>query len=55
MKFLKSVVDEMKVVTWPAKDKLSKDVVTVVQSTLLFAAFFAISDFAIDAIMKFFA
>ncbi|MEG0256356.1 MAG: preprotein translocase subunit SecE [Vagococcus sp.] len=55
MKFFKSVIDEMKVVTWPAKDKLTKDVITVIQSTLLFAVFFAISDFAIDAIMKFFA
>ncbi|MFC6348539.1 preprotein translocase subunit SecE [Vagococcus carniphilus] len=54
MKFLKSVKVEMQEVTWPSKAKLSKDVVTVIQSTLLFAAFFAVSDFAIDFVMKLF-
>ena len=52
MKFLKSVVEEMKIVTWPSKTKLTKDVITVIQSTLLFAAFFWVADFAIDVIMK---
>ncbi|MEG0286990.1 MULTISPECIES: preprotein translocase subunit SecE [Vagococcus] len=52
MKFLKGVAEEMKIVTWPAKPKLRKDVITVIQSTLLFAAFFWVADFAIDAIMK---
>ncbi|MGO3731747.1 MAG: preprotein translocase subunit SecE [Vagococcus sp.] len=54
MKFLKSVKEEMKIVTWPTKQKLGKDVVTVIQSTLLFAAFFAVADFGIDKIMKIF-
>lgn len=54
MKFLKSVKVEMQEVTWPSKAKLSKDVVTVIQSTLLFAVFFAASDFIIDFIMKLF-
>lgn len=52
MKFLKSVVEEMKIVTWPSKQKLTKDVITVIQSTILFAAFFWVVDFAIDIIMK---
>ena len=33
MKFLKSVKDEMKIVTWPSSQKLTKDVITVIQST----------------------
>ena len=52
MKFLKSVAEEMKIVTWPAKQKLTKDVITVIQSTLLFAVFFWAVDFVIDFIMK---
>ncbi|MDG0043217.1 preprotein translocase subunit SecE [Vagococcus fluvialis] len=52
MKFLKGVAEEMKIVTWPTKSKLTKDVITVIQSTLLFAAFFWVADFVIDVIMK---
>ncbi len=55
MKFLKSVKVEMTEVTWPKKEKLTKDVITVIQSTLLFAAFFALSDFGIEFIMNLFA
>lgn len=54
MKFMKSVIDEMKIVTWPTKTKLTKDVITVIQSTLLFAAFFWVADLAINAIMQMF-
>ncbi|MGX7024092.1 preprotein translocase subunit SecE [Vagococcus hydrophili] len=54
MKFLKSVIDEMKIVTWPTKTKLTKDVITVLQSTLLFAAFFWAADTVIGAIMQMF-
>ena len=52
MKFLKSVVEEMKIVTWPSKKKLTKDVITAIQSTVLFAALSWVADFAIDIIMK---
>ncbi|MBO0476422.1 preprotein translocase subunit SecE [Vagococcus sp. DIV0080] len=52
MKFLKGVAEEMKIVTWPAKPKLRKDVITVLQSTLLFAAFFFVADQVINFIMQ---
>ncbi|MGY3765663.1 preprotein translocase subunit SecE [Vagococcus vulneris] len=54
MKFLKSVIEEMKVVTWPTKFKLTKDVITVIQSTILFALFFAVVDFGLDKLLKLF-
>ncbi|MDE1548569.1 preprotein translocase subunit SecE [Jeotgalibaca caeni] len=47
MKFLKSVKEEMKLVTWPTGKALSKDTTTVVGTVLLFAAFFAVVDFGI--------
>lgn len=47
MKFLKSVADEMKLVTWPTGKALTKDTSTVVVTVLLFAAFFAIVDFGV--------
>jgi len=53
MKFLKSVVEEMKLVTWPTRKKLVKDVITVIQSTVLFALFFAVVDFALAKISYF--
>ncbi|MGY3749737.1 preprotein translocase subunit SecE [Vagococcus acidifermentans] len=52
--FFASVKNEMKIVTWPSKQKLRKDFVTVVQSTLIFAAFFAIVDNAISFVLKLF-
>ncbi|CAM3320601.1 preprotein translocase subunit SecE [Vagococcus sp. PNs007] len=54
MKFLKSVREEMKIVTWPSKKQLKKDVSTVIQTTLLFALFFGVVDYGINLIIKLF-
>lgn len=54
MKFLKSVNAEMKNVTWPSRKKLNKDVITVIQTTLIYAVFFAIVDFGLDKLLKLF-
>ncbi|MGP6147446.1 preprotein translocase subunit SecE [Jeotgalibaca sp. A122] len=45
--FLKSVRDEMKLVTWPSGKELSKYTNTVIVTVLLFAAFFAVVDFGV--------
>ncbi|MGP6140755.1 MULTISPECIES: preprotein translocase subunit SecE [unclassified Jeotgalibaca] len=47
MNFLKSVRDEMKLVTWPSGKELSKYTNTVIVTVLLFAAFFAVVDFGV--------
>ncbi|WP_326717493.1 preprotein translocase subunit SecE [Vagococcus jeotgali] len=47
MKFFKSVAQEMKLVTWPTRKKLVKDVITVIQTTILYAIFFAIVDYVL--------
>lgn len=47
MKFLKSVRDEMKLVTWPTGKDITRDTSTVVVTVLLFAAFFAVVDYGI--------
>lgn len=52
MKFLKSVVEEMKLVSWPTRKKLTKDVITVIQTTILFAIFFAVVDFVLAEVAK---
>ena len=53
-KFLGSVREEMKNVTWPTGKQLRKDVSTVIQTTVLFAIFFSVVDFAIGAVIKLF-
>lgn len=47
MNFLKSVRDEMKLVTWPTSKDISKYTNTVIVTVLLFAAFFAVVDFGV--------
>ncbi|WP_106450455.1 preprotein translocase subunit SecE [Trichococcus alkaliphilus] len=51
MKFLKSVTDEMKQVTWPTGKELAKYTNTVVVTTILFGIFFAAVDFGITETM----
>ncbi|MBP1048218.1 preprotein translocase subunit SecE [Enterococcus sp. BWM-S5] len=48
MKFLKSVRDEMKKVTWPTKKQLRKDTLVVIETTVLFAILFFVMDTAIQ-------
>ncbi|MDR2833055.1 MAG: preprotein translocase subunit SecE [Streptococcaceae bacterium] len=40
MKFLKSVVDEMKKVSWPSKTALRKDTLVVIETSIIFALLF---------------
>ncbi|SJZ75001.1 preprotein translocase subunit SecE [Pilibacter termitis] len=47
MKFLKSVVQEMKKVSWPTKQQLRKFTFIVFETTILFALIFWIFDTAI--------
>ncbi|MDR0921833.1 MAG: preprotein translocase subunit SecE [Lactobacillales bacterium] len=55
MKFLKSVVEEMKKVSWPSKTQLRKDTLVVFETSIIFAIMFWIFDTAIktglDAIL----
>jgi len=53
-RFLVSVREEMKVVTWPTKLQLRKDIIVVIETTLMFAAYFAVVDFAIKNVLKLF-
>lgn len=54
--FLKSVIQEMKLVTWPKKKQLRKDTIVVLETSILFAIFFGIVDFilvhALQLILK---
>ncbi|MFD1429034.1 MULTISPECIES: preprotein translocase subunit SecE [Lacticaseibacillus] len=52
MKFIKSVVAEMKAVTWPTASETRRDTTTVVITSLLFAIYFALADWAILALLN---
>lgn len=54
MKFLKSVVDEMKQVTWPTGKELTKNISTVIVTVFLFAVFFAVVDFGVNELLNLF-
>lgn len=51
-KFLASVREEMKIVTWPTGKQLRKDVSTVIQTTILFTLFFGVVDYIIGLLIK---
>lgn len=44
IKFFKSVINEMKLVSWPSGKQWRKDVLIVIEMALLFVLFFAVSD-----------
>lgn len=50
MKFIRSVIDEMKLVTWPTRKQLVKDVRVVIETSLIFALMFAVMDKATQAV-----
>ncbi|MBO0448214.1 preprotein translocase subunit SecE [Enterococcus sp. MJM12] len=50
MKFLRSVIDEMKNVTWPTKAQLRKDTLVVIETSLIFAAMFFVMDTVIKSV-----
>lgn len=52
MKFLKSVVAEMKNVTWPSKTQLRKDTLVVIETSLIFALLFFVMDKAIQSVFS---
>ena len=52
MKFLKSVVDEMKVVSWPSRKQLRRDTFVVIQTTLIFAVMFYVMDTLIQTVFN---
>ncbi|ADH97648.1 preprotein translocase subunit SecE [Salisediminibacterium selenitireducens] len=51
IKFLKDVSTEMKRVTWPNRQELTKYTIVVSTTVIIMAIFFAISDFAISGIL----
>lgn len=51
MKFIKDTIAELKEVTWPTGKKLRKDVGIVIQTTLLFAIFFGVVDYALNFVI----
>lgn len=54
MKFLKSIVQEMKLVTWPTFKENRHDTGTVVITSVLFGLFFAAVDWVLGAGMNWF-
>ncbi|WP_127849594.1 preprotein translocase subunit SecE [Lacticaseibacillus hulanensis] len=52
MKFLKSVIDEMKLVTWPTGKETRRDTSTVVLTSILFAVYFALVDWVLIALLN---
>ncbi len=52
MKFISSVIQEMKLVTWLTGEKVTKYTVTVIVTILLAAGFFAIVDAGIGALFN---
>ena len=51
MKFLKSVVEEMKRVTWPTKQQLRKDTIVVIETSIIFAVMFFVMDTVIQKLL----
>ena len=54
IKFFKSVGQEMKPVSWPDAKQTRKDTSTVVMTSVLFAIFFGVVDFAILKVLQLF-
>ncbi len=50
MKFLKSVKDEIKQVTWPNRKQLRKDTLVVIETSILFGLMFYVMDTAIQSL-----
>lgn len=50
MKFLASVKEEMKRVTWPTGKKLRSDVIVVIETSVIFAILFYLMDTGIQSL-----
>ncbi|CAI3399219.1 preprotein translocase subunit SecE [Enterococcus cecorum] len=51
MKFIKSVIDEMKRVTWPTKQQLRKDTIVVIETSIIFTVMFFVMDTVIQKLL----
>ncbi|MBU3851861.1 MAG: preprotein translocase subunit SecE [Candidatus Paralactobacillus gallistercoris] len=51
MRFIKSVFAEMKLVTWPTAKETRHDTWVVIVTSLLFAIFFALTDWILQGIL----
>ncbi|CAI3448599.1 preprotein translocase subunit SecE [Enterococcus cecorum] len=51
MKFIKSVIDEMKRVTWPTKQQLRKDTIVVIETSIIFTVMFFVMDTVIENLL----
>lgn len=49
--FFKSVMHEMRLVVWPTPKQWRKDVLTVIEMTIIFALFFAASDWVLNQLL----
>ena len=54
IKFFKSVWREMKLVVWPTGKQLRKDMLVVIEMSLIFALFFALADLGLGQLVKLF-
>ncbi|MGX7329884.1 preprotein translocase subunit SecE [Enterococcus bulliens] len=52
MKFIRSVIHEMKNVTWPSGKQLRKDTIVVIETSLIFAVLFFLMDTAIQNVFS---
>ena len=50
MKFLKSLKDEIKQVTWPSRKQLRKDTLVVIETSIIFGLMFYVMDTAIQSL-----
>ena len=53
MKFIKSVKDEMKQVTWPSGKQLRKDTLVVIETSIIFGVMFFVMDTAIQSLFAY--
>lgn len=51
MKFIKSIIAEMKQVTWPTKKELRKDTLVVIETSIIFGLMFFVMDSVIQAVL----
>ena len=54
IKFIKSVVAEMKIVAWPDAKQTRKDSSTVIMTSVLYAIFFGVIDLIILELLQLF-
>ncbi|KRL87025.1 preprotein translocase subunit SecE [Lacticaseibacillus pantheris] len=52
MNFIKGVFHEMKMTTWPTWKENRRDTTTVIITSIIFAVYFALCDWAITAILE---